>query len=75
MSNQSVTTCTGHCFTTDYYIDLIKNKIALHDISDVDAMEDEIRKLAKETRMGYHCNRCYERSTQCIWYAYTLLIS
>jgi len=75
MSIKAITKCTGHCFNTDYYLDLIHDKLALHDISDVDAVEDEIRKMAKETRMGNHCTICCERSTQCLWYAYQLLMS
>lgn len=68
-----MSSCTGHCFTTEYYMQIIKDIIQLHDISEVDAVEDEIRKLAKLTREGKHCQRCYERSSQCLWFANELL--
>ena len=52
---------------------VIKSIISLHDISEVDAVEDELRKLAKWTREGKHCQRCCERSSQCLWFAYERL--
>jgi len=68
-----MTSCTGNCFSTGYYVQVIKDIIQLHDISEVDAVEDELRKLAKLTREGKHCPPCYERSSRCLWFAYELL--
>jgi hypothetical protein len=68
-----MSSCTGNCFTTEHYMHVIKHIISSHDISEVDAVEDELRKLAKWTREGKHCQRCCDRSSQCVWFAYERL--
>jgi hypothetical protein len=69
----SINDCTGHCFNTDYYLTLIKDKIALYTISEANVVENELQNITLAKRMGHHCTSCYDRSTQCLWFAYQLL--
>jgi len=69
----SIFDCTGNCFNTQYYIDLINKKIVFHDVSLINTVEDEFQLIIDSKRKKLHCDVCYERSKMCLWYAYELL--
>jgi len=70
--------CTGNCFTTAFYIDLIKE--ALKDIvqtenriSEANIVEDELQKITQSKKKHEHCYRCYENAERALWFAYQQL--
>ena len=70
--------CTGNCFNTQYYLNLIKEAMldavaAECNISEANIVENELQKIAQSKYTRHHCTICYERSTRCLWFAYEQL--
>ena len=70
--------CTGNCFTSAFYIDLIRDSLkdviqTENCISEEDIVEDILQKIARSKRKHEHCDRCYEESERALWFAYQQL--